>query len=262
MDELGEEHLKTGRPIVYTSADSVFQIATHEDIIPLDSLYEFSLIAREILTGEHSVGRVIARPFRGDPGRFERNNAGRKDFSVLPPETTLLDVLHQKGLSVIGIGKIGDLFGHVGLTHEIHTDNNEDGVNRIIESLNDPQMGNGLIFANLVDFDMVFGHRRNAEGYAKALESFDRRLPEILGAMTPNDLLIITADHGCDPTYDFHTDHTREYVPLLVYGEAIKQNIDLGIRETFADCGQTIADILCKVKLKNGKSFKQEILHG
>ena len=261
IEELGEKHLKTGRPIVYTSADSVFQIAAHEDIIPLENLYEYCRIARSILSGQHAVGRVIARPFMGTPGKFERHNAARKDFSETPPAETLLDLLKKKGFVTVGVGKIGDLFGHRGLTDEIHTHSNEDGVDRTLESMEKYRKKKGLIFVNLVDFDMLYGHRRNVAGYAEALEAFDRRIPQMLQAMSPEDLLIITADHGCDPSHNVHTDHTREYVPLLVYGKAIKKDIDLGIRSTFADCGQTIADILGAGKLASGKSFKRDILY-
>ena len=244
LEELGEAHLRTGCPIVYTSADSVFQVAAHEDIIALDLLYQYCRIARSILAGRHAVGRVIARPFRGHPGHFERNNAARKDFSVAPPTETLLDRLKDRGLFTAGIGKIGDLFGHRGLSAEIHTQNNDDGIDQTLASMQAYRNQSGLIFANLVDFDMVYGHRRNISGYAQALESFDRRLPEIFAAMSGRDLLILTADHGCDPTYAAHTDHTREYVPLLIYGEKIKKNVDLGIRSSFADCGQSIAETL------------------
>ena len=261
LEELGEEHLKTGSPIVYTSADSVFQIAAHEDVVPLETLYAYCKAARNILTGAHAVGRVIARPFRGTPGEFERINAARKDFSITPPAETLLDLLKQNGFFTVGIGKIGDLFGHRGLSEEIHTKNNQDGVDQTLDSMGKYRRQPGLIFVNLVDFDMVYGHRRNVEGYAKALEAFDRRIPQILAAMSAEDLLIITADHGCDPTYSAHTDHTREYVPLLVYGEKIKNNVDLGIRATFADCGQSIADLLGAGKLAHGQSFKKDIMH-
>jgi phosphopentomutase len=262
IEQLGEEHLKSGRPIVYTSADSVFQIAAHEDIISPAKLYEYCRIARSILTGRHAVGRVIARPFLGTPGKFERHNAARKDFSVIPPAETLLDVLQAKGFFTVGIGKIGDLFGHRGLNAEIHTANNQDGVDRTLACIEDYRKQKGLIFVNLVDFDMIYGHRRNALGYASALEAFDRRIPEIMRAMAADDLLILTADHGCDPSYKAHTDHTREYVPLLVYGTGIKKGVDLGTRSTFADCGQTIADILGEGQLAFGKSFKKCLVHG
>jgi len=261
IEELGEEHLKTGSPIVYTSADSVFQIAAHEDIVPLETLYEDCRVARSILTGRHAVGRVIARPFRGVPGKFERHNAARRDFSLKPPAETLLDLLKGKGYFTVGVGKIGDLFGHRGLSAEIHTQNNEDGVDRTLESMENYRGQKGLIFVNLVDFDMLYGHRRNVEGYAGALEAFDRRIPRIFDAMSTDDLLIITADHGCDPTHTVHTDHTREYVPLLVYSTALKKEINLGVRATFADCGQTIADIFGAGKLAHGISFKKDIMH-
>ena len=259
IEALGEEHLKSGRPIVYTSADSVFQIAAHEAIIPLATLYDYCRIARGILTGRHAVGRVIARPFVGTPGKFERHNAARKDFSVAPPAETLLDILQAKGFFTVGIGKIGDLFGHRGLSAEIHTAGNQDGVDRTLAAMEDYRKQKGLIFVNLVDFDMLYGHRRNATGYAGALEAFDRRIPEILEALAADDLLILTADHGCDPSYKAHTDHTREYVPLLVYGPGIQKGVDLGTRSTFADCGQTIADLLGAGQLASGKSFKKDL---
>ena len=259
IEALGEEHLKSGRPIVYTSADSVFQIAAHEAIIPLATLYDYCRSARGILTGRHAVGRVIARPFVGTPGKFERHNAARKDFSVAPPAETLLDILQAKGFFTVGIGKIGDLFGHRGLSAEIHTAGNQDGVDRTLAAMEDYRKQKGLIFVNLVDFDMLYGHRRNAAGYAGALEAFDRRIPEILEALAADDLLILTADHGCDPSYKAHTDHTREYVPLLVYGPGIQKGVDLGTRSTFADCGQTIADLLGAGQLASGKSFKKDM---
>jgi phosphopentomutase len=262
IEVLGEAHLKTGSPIVYTSADSVFQIAAHEDIVPLENLYEYCRIARSILSGAHAVGRVIARPFMGTPGQFERHNAARKDFSVAPPAETLLDLLGKSGIATVGIGKIGDLFGHRGLSAEIHTDGNQDGIDRTLEAMKKYGRQKGLIFVNLVDFDMVYGHRRNVAGYARALQAFDRRIPQILSAISPDDLLIITADHGCDPSHQAHTDHTREYVPLLVYGTEIKKDVNLGIRSTFADCGQTIADILGAGKLTFGTSFKKDIMYG
>ena len=261
ITELGSEHFSTGYPIVYTSADSVFQIAAHEEIIPVDELYQQCLIARKLLTGEHAVGRVIARPFKGMTGNFERINIGRKDFSLSPPAPTLLDRLNDQDYFVAGIGKIGDIFNHRGLTEEIHTVNNNDGVDKTIAAMHKYDHINGLIFTNLVEFDMVYGHRRNVAGYARALEEFDRRLPDLCNAMAPNDILILTADHGCDPTHRVHTDHTREYVPLLVYGESVQQNIDLGTRETFADCAQTIAELLAAKPLLHGRSFKKDIVN-
>jgi phosphopentomutase len=260
LEELGQTHIETGYPIVYTSADSVFQIAAHEDLIPLETLYQYCQVARDVLTGDHTVGRVIARPFRGTPGKFERKNAERKDFAVEPPDETLLDMLQKQGLFTVGIGKIGDLFGHRGLSEEIHTQNNRDGVELTLQLMDKYKHKKGLIFVNLVDFDTLFGHRRDVEGYAVALEQFDRHLPQIMKHMSAGDLLIITADHGCDPTFEGHTDHTREYVPLLACGEGVRKDIDLGIRTTFADCGQTIADVLGADKLIYGKSFKDDIL--
>jgi phosphopentomutase len=262
LEELGQIHLDTGHPIVYTSADSVFQIAAHEAIIPSETLYRYCRIARKILTGSHSVGRVIARPFKGRPGNFERKNSERKDFPIESPVETLLDILHRRNFFTVGIGKIGDIFGHRGLTEEIHTNNNRDGIEQIHKAMERYKSRKGLIFVNLVDFDMLYGHRRDVEGYASALEQFDGKLPQIIKCMSKQDILIITADHGCDPTYEHHTDHTREYVPLLVYGDTVKKGVDLGIRHTFADCGQTIADLLGADKLLIGKSFKDDIVCG
>lgn len=259
IERLGEEHLKTGYPIVYTSADSVFQIAAHKKIVPVEKLYKWCRTARKILSGRHSVGRVIARPFYGEKGNFKRDNSARKDFSLPPPCETLLDKLKQNNKFVIGIGKIGDLFAHQGLTQEIKTSNNEDGINKILDASGKTENQEGIIIANLVDFDSVYGHRRDVDGYARALEEFDLRLPEIIDSLNDNDILIITADHGCDPTYVRHTDHTREYVPLIIYGRAIKKGINLGIRDTFSDCGQTIADFMRVEKLEFGKSFKNDI---
>ncbi len=260
LKELGADHLETGYPIVYTSADSVFQIAAHEEIVSLKKLHEYCRIARNMLTGKHAVARVIARPFTGSPGKFERDNAARKDFSLAPPDETLLDILKKEGFFVVGIGKIGDIFGHRGLTEEVHTDDNRNGIDQTIASIKQYRNKRGLIFVNFVDFDTVYGHRRNVEGYARALEDFDRRIPQLMNALSKDDILIITADHGCDPTYRAHTDHTREYVPLLLYGELAKKNANLGTRDTFADCGQTIADMLGAGRLKFGKSFKGEVV--
>ncbi len=260
LDELGQKHLDTGGPIVYTSADSVFQIATHEDVTPIADLYQYCRIAREILKGPHSVARVIARPFRGKPGEFERINSQRKDFSIVPPAATLLDRMKADGYVTVGVGKIGDIFGHRGLTEEIHTRDNMDGVEQVLAAMQRTQKQKGLIFANLVDFDMVYGHRRNAAGYAAAIEQFDARLPELIAKLSPKDMLVITADHGCDPTFTAHTDHTREYVPMLAYGQLVRKGANLGIRASFADCGQTIADIFNTQALAHGKSFKDDIL--
>ncbi len=255
LKELGDNHLRTGYPIVYTSADSVFQIAAHKDIVPVESLYEYCRMARSLLIGEHSVGRVIARPFTGSKGNLKRDNAARRDYALAPPGDTLLDRLKREGCFVAGVGKIGDIFGHRGLTEEIHTLDNRDGIDKTIEAIIKYRRMRGLLFVNLVDFDMVYGHRRDVEGYARALESFDRSIPKIVNVLSKDDLLIVTADHGCDPTHKHHTDHTREYVPLLVYGEKAKRNVNLGTRDTFADCAQTIAEVLGIGKPKYGTSF-------
>jgi phosphopentomutase len=260
LEELGAEHMRTGAPIVYTSADSVFQVAAHVEMMPIDELYAICRTARALLTGEHALGRVIARPFQGTPGRFVRCNDLRRDFSLAPPPNTLLDRLAAAGLFCVGIGKIGDLFTGRGLTSDIHTGDNMEGVDQVLAALSDTRGQQGLIMANLVDFDMVYGHRRDPAGYARALMAFDRRMPEILTALLPTDLLILTADHGCDPTFRLHTDHTREYVPLLLHGAALGPRADLGDRASFADCGQTIAELLALAPLPWGESFAKEIL--
>ncbi len=251
IKDLGEEHLRTGKPIVYTSADSVFQIAAHEEIIPLENLYEICRTARRILVSPHNVSRVIARPFVGRPGSFTRTS-NRRDFSVEPPKSTLLDKMKEAGLEVVGIGKIEDLFSGRGITKAIHIKDNMDGVDQMISEMT--IAGKGLIFTNLVDFDTLYGHRNDPAGYAKALAEFDKRLPEIIAAMREEDLLIITADHGNDPTTP-STDHSREYVPLLVHGKGIKAGVDLGTRKTFADIGQTIAEIFKMERIEAGESF-------
>lgn len=255
IKKLGEEHIKTKKPIVYTSQDSVFQIAAHEEIIPIDKLYEICKITRRMLD-DYNVCRVIARPFEGAPGAFKRTEQ-RKDFSIAPTEETILDKLKARGFPVIGIGKIGDIYGHRGLTQEIHTKNNADGIDRTIDAMK--QSDTSLIFTNLVDFDMLYGHRNDADGYAMALQDFDARLPQIMGLLKDTDMLIITADHGCDPT-TLSTDHSREYVPLLVYVKKLKTGINLGTRKTFADIGQTIADIFKIERMQNGESFLKELL--
>lgn len=252
IKELGEDHLRTKNPIVYTSADSVFQIATHEEIYPPEKLYEMCRIARNLLTGEHAVGRVIARPFIGEPGDFTRT-ANRRDFSVKPPEKTLLDYIVEEGGKTVGIGKIGDIFAHRGITIEVHTHSNKEGIEETIKAIKE-QKDASLIFINLVDFDMKYGHRNNPEGYRDALEEFDATLPDHLDAVTKNDLLIITADHGCDPTFTKSTDHTREYVPLLVHQKGI-EGIELGTRKTFADMAKTAGDFLDLNRIKEGESF-------
>ncbi len=251
IKELGEEHLRTGKPMVYTSADSVFQIAAHEDKIPVNRLYRFCLIAREILSGKNAVARVIARPFEGEPGSFNRT-VRRKDFSLPPPEKTILDILKENKIEVIGIGKIEDLFAGKGLSKSIHTKDNRDGMDNLIKVMIEEKKG--LIFINLIDFDMLWGHRNDFKGFAKGLEDFDRRLIEVLGLLTPEDLLIITADHGCDPTTP-STDHSREYVPVLVYGEKIKKGIDLGVRKSFSDVAATLAEIFKVPDTGKGESL-------
>ncbi|MCG0275171.1 MAG: phosphopentomutase [Thermosediminibacteraceae bacterium] len=256
INELGEEHMRTGYPIVYTSADSVFQIAAHEEVIPLERLYEICMIAREILQGDHAVSRVIARPFVGTPGKFVRTY-NRKDFSLKPPQETLLDKVKKAGMDVYAVGKIWDIFAGQGITREYHTEGNMDGVDKILQAMR--EIERGLVMANLVDYDMLYGHRNDPQGYAKALEDFDGRLPEIFAELKSEDVLIITADHGCDPTTP-STDHSREYVPVLVTGKAIKKGINLGVLDTFSDIGQTVADLLGCEKLPNGKSFKYKII--
>ncbi len=255
INELGEEHMSTGRPIVYTSADSVFQIAAHEDIIPVEELYRICEIARKILKEPHNVGRVIARPFTGMPKNLKRTPR-RKDYSLSPPADTVLDRLKEKGIPVIGIGKIEDIFAGKGITEAIHTENNSDGIEKTLGAIVKTDIG--LILTDLVDFDMVYGHRNDPEGFAKALTDFDKSLPIFFKEMRSDDILILTADHGCDPTTP-STDHSREYVLLLVYGEKIKAGVNLGIRKTFADLGATIADIFSVKRPEAGKSFLKDI---
>ncbi|WMI80466.1 phosphopentomutase [Anaerotignum sp. MB30-C6] len=253
---LGPEHVKTGYPIVYTSADSVFQIAAHEEVIPVEKLYEMCQKAREILAGEYAVARVIARPFVGEKGNYTRTK-NRKDFSLEPTGTTLLDLAKEKGLNVTAIGKIEDIFEHRGITRSDHTTNNNDGIDKTIFFTKEEF--EGILFTNLVDTDMIYGHRNDVEGYASALEYFDGKLPEIIAAMKEDDILFITADHGCDPTTP-STDHSREYVPLLVYGKKVKEGVDLGVRKTFADLGQTIAEYLGLDANFEAESFLSDIL--
>ena len=236
--DYGDEHVRTGKLIVYTSADSVFQIAAHEDIVPPETLYEYCRIARQILTGEHGVGRVIARPFTGNSGSYTRTT-GRHDFSIEPPSVDMLDQLKDNGKDVIGVGKIHDIFAGKGLTEYTYTQGNEDGINKTLAYMD--KEFEGLCFINLVDYDMLYGHRNDIDGYAKALTYFDERLPEILGKMQEDDLLMITADHGCDPGYTVSTDHSREYTPFLLYGKRIAPR-NLGTRSTFADIGATVLD--------------------
>ena len=253
IEEFGEEHMKTGDLIVYTSADSVFQIAAHEDIVPPEQLYEYCRIARKILVGKHGVGRVIARPFIGTPGNFKRT-ANRHDFSIEPPEGNLLDTLKAAGKAVIGVGKIHDIFAGRGLTQFVYNQSNANGMEHTLHYAD--KDFDGLCFVNLVDFDSQFGHRRDIDGYAKALSEFDSWLPSFLEKMGKDDLVIITADHGCDPGYDATTDHTREYVPLLVYGG---KTVELGTRKTFCDVAATVAELLGVEFACPGKSFAREI---
>jgi phosphopentomutase len=256
IKELGAEHIRTGNPIIYTSADSVFQIAAHEDVIPLEELYRFCRIARSILDGPDRVDRVIARPFVGAPGSFRRTE-NRQDFAIPPPDTTLLDYLEEEGIPTIGIGKVPAIFDFIGFTTQVEAHDNESVINQTIRVLEHPS--EGLVFANLGDFDMQWGHRRDSRGYARGLEYFDRRIPEICQALNNDDCLIITADHGCDPTAP-GSDHTREYVPILVYGKNLNGGVNLGTRSTLADMGQTVADNF-GLKLPFGASFLSQ-LHG
>ncbi len=255
IDELGAEHMRTGKPIVYTSADSVFQVAAHEEVIPLEELYRICAVARRILDGEDRVARVIARPFVGAPGGFKRTG-NRKDFAVPPPDKTLLDFLKEAGLAVVSVGKIASIFDFAGVTARLEAHDNAEIIDQTLRALRESP--EGLIFANLVDFDMLWGHRRDSKGYAAGLEYCDRRIPEIQGAMRDDDGLIITADHGCDPASP-GTDHTREYAPILVYGRRLEGGANLGTRSTLADIGQTVAENF-GLRLPAGTSFLDELL--
>ncbi|WP_459251421.1 phosphopentomutase [Fusibacter bizertensis] len=256
LDELGEEHMKTGNPIVYTSADSVFQIAAHEDVIPLDELYRMCQIARDMLMGDDQVARVIARPFIGEPGNFQRTS-NRRDYSIKPFQKTVLDYAKEAGLKVKAVGKIVDIYDGEGITDDVHTKDNMDGVDQTLNYMKADF--EGILFTNLVDFDAKFGHRRDVAGYRNAIEEVDARLPELMGAMKANDLMIILADHGNDPAYK-GTDHTREYIPLLIFGEQVKAGTNIGTRKTFADVAATVSDILGISSTPYGTSFKNEIL--
>ena len=240
IKEYGDEHVRTGKLIVYTSADSVFQIAAHEGIVPLEELYEDCRIARKILQGKHGVGRVIARPFVGEGGSYSRTG-GRHDFSLLPPKETMLDIIKSQGLDCIGVGKIHDIFAGQGLSEYVYSAGNEDGINKTIEYMK--KDFNGLLFVNLVDYDMLYGHRRDIDGYAKAVAYFDERLTELMELMGDEDILMITADHGCDPSFLKTTDHTRERVPLLMYGRKVEPR-NYGTRESFADIAATVLKYL------------------
>lgn len=256
IKELGEEHVRTGRPIVYTSGDSVFQIAAHEDVIPIAELYRMCEIARKLLDGPNRVGRVIARPFAGAAGNFKRTTR-RHDYAVDPPKPMLLDVLAERGVPVFGIGKIHDIYNGRGVEKYVTTTGNADGMAKVAEALQVRK--SGLIFCNLVDFDMLYGHRKDVEGFAESLEEFDRMLGPFLGPLRATDLLIITADHGCDPDPRWpSTDHSREYVPILAYSPGRGPGVNLGVRQTLADMGQTVADNFGG-EIPHGSSFLNEI---
>lgn len=255
IDQMGQEHVETGKPIVYTSADSVFQIAAHEEIIPLAEQYRICAIARELLLGDDKVARVIARPFVGGQGGFRRTS-NRRDYALEPESPTVLDALAHAGKEVISIGKISDIFSGRGIAWGYKTKNDQDGIDTLVEVTAGSE--GDLVFANLVDFDMLFGHRNDTYGYARALELADAGVGRIMDAMAAQDILIITADHGCDPTFP-GTDHTREYVPLLVYGREIRQGVRLGTRKTFADVAASLADMLGVAYECPGTSFWQEV---
>ena len=255
IKQLGDEHVQTKKPIVYTSADSVFQIAAHEEVIPLDRLYEICEIARGMLRGENEVGRVIARPFLGAPGSFYRTE-NRHDYAVPPPRENLLPLLSDHGLEVVSIGKIASIYDSAGVTQELTAKNNHQSMDQTIAALRDDTRG--LIFSNFVDFDMLYGHRRDTEGYARALEEFDARWPQIESAMRDGDLVMLTADHGNDPTYR-GTDHTREYAPLIAYGKKAKASVNLGTRDSLSDIGATIAENF-DLHLNAGQSFLKQLM--
>jgi len=258
LKEYGEESVRSGMPIIYTSADSVLQIAAHEDVMPVSELYRLCKIARDIIDNDdYDIGTVIARPFVGTSAESFVRTYNRKDFEATDFGTTMLDVFKDNGKKVLAIGKINDLFSGRGIEKSIHTEGNTDGIEKTIAEIK--QGHDDMIFTNLVDFDMLYGHRNNIEGYARALEEFDKKLPEIMNELRENDMLIITADHGNDPSTP-STDHSREYVPIVVYGKSLKQNVDLGIRSTYSDISATILDIFNLPKLENGTSFKNEIL--
>lgn len=256
IQELGDEHVKTGFPIVYTSADSVFQIAAHEDVIPIEEQYRICRIARDMLTGDYGIGRVIARPFTGRSGNYTRTDR-RRDFSIEPSDKTILNYLQENGYEVRAVGKIEDIFANSGVTKSVHTHSNQDGIDKTIEWIKEEY--EGMLFTNLVDFDMLYGHRNNVEGYAKALMEFDRRLPEITEQLRDDDILLITADHGCDPSTP-STDHSREYVPLLITGNKVKKGVNLKTRNTYADVAKTIADYFGLENRLCGESFLNLII--
>jgi len=255
IERLGDEHVKTGYPIIYTSADSVFQIAAHEGVIPLDELYRYCEVAREMLVGDWQVGRVIARPFVGEDGVYTRTE-NRKDFALDPFNKTILEYVKEAGQNVMCVGKISDVFNNIGVTHSVHTKNNMQGVDETLKFMKE-DLG-GLLWTNLVDFDMKYGHRNDYVGYYNAIKEFDERLPEILETMTEDDILILTGDHGCDPTTP-STDHSREYIPILVYGKNVKPGANLGVRRTFSDIGKTVLEYLGVQNDLYGESFWSDI---
>ena len=256
IKELGDEHVRSGFPIVYTSGDSVFQIATHEDVIPIAELYRMCAIARQLLDGPHRVGRVIARPFTGPSGNFRRTER-RHDYAVEPPRPMLLDVLAERSIPVFGVGKIHDIYNGRGLGNYVTTKNNADGMAKLTESLT--RQPSGLLFANLVDFDMLYGHRKDVEGFARSLEEFDAQLAPFLESLQSSDLLLLTADHGCDPDpVNPTTDHSREYVPIVAYTPRAQRGANLGVRDTLADMGQTVAENF-GAKIPHGQSFLAEL---
>lgn len=258
IERLGQHHIDTKELILYTSADSVFQLAAHEDIYPIDTLYEFCQKARDLLKDEYAVGRVIARPFEGSQGNFKRT-VNRRDFSLPPPSSTILDSFIKDGYKTLSIGKIYDLFSGRGISHKIKTASNEGGMLAVREVVKEDDE-HKFVFANLIDFDQLWGHRRDVSNFAVALEEFDKELGDLIPLLHDDDMLIITADHGCDPTYLNHTDHTREYVPLIVYGKKIKRGVNLGTRNSFADVAATISDIFNLSERYPGQSFKEYIL--
>ena len=258
IKQLGAEHVKTGKIIVYTSADSVFQIAAHEEAVPLSELYAICETARSMLVGDLGVGRVIARPFIGEEGHFERTK-NRRDFSFEPPGETILTAAKSAGLEVMGIGKIEDIFAGVGLTQRNHTRDNDSGITATVDAIKADF--DGLVFTNLVDFDMLYGHRNNVQGYKEALEALDARVPEILDALRPEDIIVFTADHGCDPT-TASTDHSREYIPILAFGDTVKAGTDIGVRSTFADIAATAAEFFALKDWHAGTSFLEEMTGG
>lgn len=252
IDEYGKQHMETGDLIVYTSADSVFQVAAHEDIVPVETLYKYCEIARNILQGEHGVGRVIARPFVGEPGNFTRTSR-RHDFSLEPTGVTMLDKISAAGKGVLSVGKIVDIFVERGITEYVRTEGNADGIDKTLAYMD--KDFDGLCFVNLVDYDMLYGHRRDIDGYAKALTYFDEKIPEMVSKLRDDDILMITADHGCDPAYTKTTDHTREYIPLLMYGKNIKAGTNYGIRKSFADIAETILSYLGVEAIGTGEAM-------